>query len=116
VRVRWPWLIVAASVVLMAWPAMQAYAAYSTMREIDASVDVQTDSPWVLFSALTSQAVEVPSTVPATSRQAYRQAMEQFVIAGTCVCLVLVVLVAGMLAVSYQSPRPESSARRRAAA
>jgi hypothetical protein len=78
----------------LTWQALNAYTAIAT---IDTAANAQTAPPVLLFGTLTTSGIDVPPTVPAVSRGAYRDALERFVLTATGACLSLVLLLIGLV-------------------
>jgi hypothetical protein len=92
----WPWLLVIAAVVAMALLGAHGYTAYATIARVDASSNIATANPGVMFQDVATNGPRVGSTVEASSRATYTKALEQFLLDGTGVILGLVLAVAGL--------------------
>jgi hypothetical protein len=92
----WPWLLVIAGVVAAASLGVQGYTAYATIARVDASSNIATANPIVMFQDVATNGPRVGGTVEASSRATYTKALEQFLLDGTGVILGLVLALTGL--------------------
>src|SRR4051794_15965664 len=83
----WPWLLVVAGLVIVAGLGFQTYTAYTTIASVDARSNIVTANPVVLFQDVATNGPRVGPAVETSSRSTYTRALEQFLLAGTGVCL-----------------------------
>ena len=93
---RWPWWLVLAAVVGIVSLVVHGYTAYATIARVDASSNIATSNPVVMFQDVATNGPRVGGTVEASSRATYTRALEQFLLDGTGVVLGLVLALAGL--------------------
>jgi len=80
---------------MMLATAVHGYSAYSVVSDMDGAARLEQRNPLVLFDEVTTNGVQVNSAIDARARGAYTQALNQFVLDGTGVCLAIVLIGGG---------------------
>lgn len=76
--------------------AVHGYNAYTSVASMNDAARLTTPNPLVLFDDVTTNGVRVDNAIDARSRSAYTEALNQFVLDGTALCLALVVVSGGL--------------------
>ena len=92
----WSWLLVGFGLLLVVALAAHAVGAYAAIDRIDQNANIPTGNVLALFQDLATNGPRVPSTIDSSSRGAYSQAVVQYVLDGTGVCIGLALAFAGL--------------------
>jgi hypothetical protein len=92
----WAWILVVLGFVLSIGLAAHATTAYLTIDRLNQKAAIATSNPVQLLQDVSNTGPRVPSAVESTSRNAYAQALTQYVLDGTGVCLGLALAFAGL--------------------
>ena len=93
----WAWILVILGFALSIGLAAHAATAYLTIDRLNQKANIATSNPVQLLQDVSNSGPRVvPSTIEATSRNAYAQALTQYVLDGTGVCLGLALAFAGL--------------------
>jgi len=92
----WSWILVGLGLLLALGLAAHAIGAYATISRIDHNSGIPSENVVVLFDNLASTGPQVPSSVESSSRGAYSQAVVQYLLDGTGVCLGVAMAFAGV--------------------
>ncbi len=92
----WAWLLVVVGFVLSIGLAAHAVPAFLTIDRINQIAHLDTPNPVLVFQDLATNGPRVTSAIDSNNRGAYGQALTQYVLDGTGVCLGLALAFAGL--------------------
>jgi hypothetical protein len=92
----WSWVLVSVGLLLAVGLTVHSLGAYAAIDRINQNANIETGNVIVLFQDLATNGPRVPSSVDTSSRGAYSQAVVQFVLDGTGVCIGLALAFAGL--------------------
>jgi hypothetical protein len=90
------WLLTTLGALLLLSAAVHGYLAYGAITSIDNSARVETPNALWLFDDLTTNGVRPNNAIDSRLRAQYTEALTQFVLDGTGVCLGIVLLGGGV--------------------
>jgi hypothetical protein len=92
----WSWVLVGVGLLLAVGLSAHALSAYAAIDRINQNANIPTGNVVLLFQELATNGPRVPSSVDSSSRGAYSQAVVQYVLDGTGVCIGLALAFAGL--------------------
>jgi hypothetical protein len=92
----WATLLFLVGLGLLAGTAMHGASAYFAIVSMDSAAHINTPNPLFLFSDITSTGIKLNNQIDPRNRGAYSDALTQFVLDGTGVCIGLVFMAAGL--------------------
>jgi len=93
---RWSWILVGVGLLLAVGLSLHALSAYAAIDRIDRNSNISTPNVVVLFQDLATSGPRVPSSVDSSSRGAYSQAVVQYLLDGTGVCIGIALAFTGL--------------------
>jgi len=92
----WSWILVGVGLLLVIGLSAHALSAYAAIDRINQNASIPTGNVVVLFQDLATNGPRVPSSIDSSNRGAYSQAVVQYVLDGTGVCIGLALAFAGL--------------------
>ncbi len=92
----WAWLLVVLGLLMAVGLSAHAATAFTTIQRINQNSNIPTNNPILVFQDIATNGPRVSANVESSSRNAYAQALTQYALDGTAVCLGLALAFAGV--------------------
>src|SRR5579871_4483466 len=92
----WAWALIVVGLIMAVGLSVHGYRAYNALVAIDVKSNLPTGDPVTVLQQVSNAGTRAPANIDSNSRNAYSQALTQYVFDGAGVCLGIALAMTGL--------------------